>query len=69
MPLGVNENKVDHMCLILDQLHKYVPTIVTTQKTLLPDGDVYEDDQENLYVILAGGDQLTMTRSCSTIGI
>ena len=63
MPLGVilqNENKVDGMCAIMDELHKYVPKILKHQ------GSTEED---RLYQVLAGGDQVTVVRARSAIGI
>lgn len=57
---------MDQMCLILDQLHKYVPIVNVPRRTVLPDGEYNED---NMYEILAGGDQLTVTRARSSIGV
>ena len=62
MPLGVilqNENKVDGMCAIMDELHKYVPKILKHQRST----------EDRLYQVLAGGDQVTVVRACSAIRI
>ncbi|XP_019858884.1 PREDICTED: uncharacterized protein LOC109587103 isoform X2 [Amphimedon queenslandica] len=64
VPLGVilqNENKVDGMCAIMDELHKYVPKVLKHQ------GSTKEEDR--LYQVLAGGDQVTVVRARSAIGI
>lgn len=64
VPLGVlllNENKVDEMCKILDELHKYIPT-TTTEGVTLPDGQVFTHEDYRLIQILLGGDQLTVAR-------
>lgn len=60
---------MDQMCLILDQLHKYVPIVNVPRRTVLPDGEEYEYNEDNMYEILAGGDQLTVTRARSSIGV
>ena len=62
VPLGVlllNENRVDEMCKILDELHKYVPT-TTTEGVTLPDGQVLTHADYGLIQILFGGDQVTV---------
>ena len=72
VPLGVillNENKIDEMCQIMDILHKYVPRFNTKETILLPNGEEYSFDTDNLFKILVGGDQLTVTRARSSIGI
>ena len=67
VPLGVllllNENKMDEMCRILDELHKYVPG-TTTEGVTLPNGQVFSHEDYNLIKILLGGDQLTVARVC-----
>jgi L1 cell adhesion molecule like protein len=72
VPLGIiplNENKIDHMCLILDQLHKYVPLKEVTSSAVLPNGELQQIMEENLYEILGGGDQLTVVRARAAIGV
>ena len=63
----LNENKIDHMCQIMHDLHKYVPTIVTTEEKVLPTNEVKTYDIENQMEILAGGDQLTVNSNKATI--
>ena len=67
--LPLNENKIDQMCLILDECHKYVPTIVTQENISLPDGNEFCYDHENMFEISMGGDQLTVARARSAIAI
>ena len=72
VPLGVlllNENKIDHMCKILDELQKYVPVKTVREDITLPNGDVYTSEQESFFEIFLGGDQLTTTRARSAIAI
>jgi L1 cell adhesion molecule like protein len=57
------------MCEIMDILHKYVPSTTSTHNTTLPNGENYSYTQDNLFEILFGGDQLTVTRARSAIGI
>ena len=57
-----NENKLDDMCLILDELQKYCPSNISLQEIQLPDGSIYEYRQVKLYEIGLGGDQLTCAR-------
>lgn len=72
VPLGVlllNENKIDHMCKIMDALHHYVPTVIASREGTLPNGEKFSYDEEELLEILSGGDQLTVARERSSIGI
>ena len=62
VPLGVqlfNENKTNEMCLIMQNLHKYVPTKLIQKR--------YDTDmvceEGHYHKILFGGDQLTVCRS------
>jgi len=67
VPLGVIkkcENKVDEMCLILKELHSYVPTKRVTLDLLLPTGISRPLNSEIFHRILLGGDQLTAARNC-----
>ena len=72
MPLGVllyNENKVDEMCKILDELHKYVPANAVKHQITLPDGQDLIHNDFKMHPILMGGDQLTTVRVRGAIGI
>uniref|UniRef100_A0A1X7TRY5 DUF6589 domain-containing protein n=2 Tax=Amphimedon queenslandica TaxID=400682 RepID=A0A1X7TRY5_AMPQE len=65
VPLGVelrNENKLDEMCAIMDNLHKYIPSVPVKRSVNLADGEVHEMDDHIVYPILFGGDQLTAAR-------
>ena len=69
VPLGVHlkdENKLNDMVDILDELHKYVPMVKTTETfdTAGPSGswEVAEIDVCHFHHILIGGDQLTVAR-------
>ena len=57
-----NENKLDQMCLIIDDLQKYCPTDISIQELQLPDGSIFEYRQVKFYEIGLGGDQLTCER-------
>ena len=62
MPLGVIkkcENKLDEMCVILKELHHYVPAETVTLNLTLPTGGSKPLNSENFHRILLGGDQLT----------
>lgn len=71
VPLGVlqrNENKVDEMCEIMDEIHKYVPSRhVTALFPLFHEEDDVEYDDEVFHKILLGGDQVTVARARSSI--
>ena len=72
MPLGIilrNENKVDEMSRIMDELHKYVPAKDIHCQNILPNGETDEETTEKLYQVLFGGDQLTVARARSAIGM
>ena len=65
MPLGVilrNENKLDQMCLILDDLQKYCPIHAAEVDVKLPDGTKLKHRRVKVYEIGIGGDQLTCER-------
>ena len=65
MPLGLllqNENKLDEMCNIMTELHKYVPDKPCQLNFELPDGEIYTTSDNALHPILCGGDQLTACR-------
>lgn len=64
-----NENKTDEMTAILDNLHKYVPSIPVTTTVTLPDGEPYEVHDYDLWETLLGGDQLTAARIRGAIDI
>ena len=51
------------MCLIMENLHKYVPAIHTNELVHLPDGDTIEVEKVDMWEVLFGGDQLTVARS------
>ena len=72
VPVGVimlNENKVDEMCKILDELHKYVPAQNICTEIALPDGRMLPHDDYKLLQILLGGDQLTVARIRGAVAI
>lgn len=72
VPLGIllfNENKVDEMCKILDELHKYVPSMSTEEEIALPDGRVFSHNDYKLSQILLGGDQVTVARVRGAVGV
>lgn len=65
VPLGVimkNENKLDQMCLILDELQQYCPTLSEEVDVTLPDGQIMTHKQVKVYEVGFGGDQLTCAR-------
>ena len=69
VPLGVylkDENKLNEMVDILDELHKYVPMVKTTEvyETAGPSGckETAEINMCHFHHILIGGDQLTVAR-------
>ena len=64
MPLGVqllNENKTDEMCLIMRNLHKYVPK--KSYKVTYHLDENVDCTEECYHRILFGGDQLTVCRA------
>lgn len=66
VPLGIllhNENKLDEMCKIMDEHHKYVPTNPKEVTDSLPDGDTITHSDFDKWETLFGGDQLTAARS------
>lgn len=67
--IPLDENRIDQMCLILDQAQRYTPTIVTDEKVVLPNGEDYFFKKENMHEILIGGDQVTVTRARSSIAV
>lgn len=56
-----NESKYDDMLDIMDELHKYVPKVVSTASTTVND-TVHLTESEKLYPICLGGDQLSVAR-------
>ena len=54
--LLLNENKIDVMCKILHELHRYVPSKNIHTDIALPDGGTLTHDDYKLYQILLGGD-------------
>lgn len=72
MTLGVdlyNENKVDHMCKIMETHHQYVPKVNKVKKVPLPDGELEEIQTISTWDTLFGGDQLTVARARGAIAI
>ena len=57
------------MCLIMEYLHKYVPTLMKEQSVILPDGEVMKSNTTDMWEILFGGDQLTVARCRGATGI
>ena len=53
----------------MEALHKYVPSFTTTKNVSLPNGEVYPHNDFDMLEVLIGGDQLTVTRAHSAIGI
>jgi len=61
-----NENKLDEMVSILDALHEYVPTSISSME-LYTEGQEEPDviEVDNFHHILFGGDQVTVVRALS----
>ena len=57
-----NENKLDEVCKIMEELHKYVPSTPTVTTVALC-GETLEHRDTNQHKILLGGDQLTAARA------
>ena len=57
------------MCLILDELHKYVPILSKEESMALPDGSKMAYKKDDMHEILIGGDQLTVARSRGAVAI
>ena len=53
----------------MDEVHDYVPSVTQHTSLLLPDGSVWEDDNQFFHRILMGGDQLTVARARGSISI
>ena len=65
VPLGLmlhNENKLDEMRKILEDLHKFVPTLPKEGEFTLPNGSTVPFDNTAFSEVLCGGDQLTVAR-------
>lgn len=65
VPLGVSffdENKIDEMCKILEELHKYIPCQEYETTTTLPDSTDLMISDVKFHNVLLGGDQLTCAR-------
>ena len=69
MPLGVllrDENKLDEMADILDELHKYVPMVQSTESFEFAkpgeETEIIHCHLNRFSHILLGGDQLTVAR-------
>ena len=63
VPLGVqllNENKLDEMCTIMKNIHKYIPK---AYHQVVYKGEEAAVEEEFFQGILFGGDQLTVCRS------
>eukprot|EP00731_Ephydatia_muelleri_P006316 Em0003g564a len=66
VPLGVilkDENKLDDMVQIMDELHKYVPSIRSVENFEDENGDMLTMDIHHFSHILLSGDQLTTARA------
>ena len=50
-------------------MYKYVPTVDTTERVFLPNGEEYVYNKNHMFEILIGGDQLTVSRARSAIAI
>lgn len=46
---------------IMDELHKYVPKVVSTTSTIV-NNKLHHNESEKLYPICLGGDQLSVAR-------
>lgn len=57
------------MCKILDNLHDYVPSTITTSEVTLDSGEKITHVDYKLTKILLGGDQLTVARAHGAKGI
>jgi L1 cell adhesion molecule like protein len=64
-----NENKIDEMCDIMEDLHKYVPSLPINEQIVLPNGEKYELCDTDLWQIVFGGDQLTVVRARAAASI
>ena len=49
------------MCLIMDRLHNYVPTVLFNHDVVLPDGNIVNIKETQMWATLFGGDQLPVT--------
>ena len=65
----LNEIYIDEMCHIMDNLHKYVPSLAYEKKVKLPSGHEITVNDAILCEILLGGDQLTVARARSSIAV
>ena len=50
------------MCLILEELQQYVPTVRKDECMILPDGSAMPYKKVDMWEVLLGGDQLTAAR-------
>ena len=69
IPLGIfmkNENKLDEMVSIMDALHEYIPTSISSME-LCTEGQEEPDiiEVDTFHHILFGGDQVTVVRALS----
>lgn len=58
-----DETRLDQMCLILEELHVYVPDVVSTLSFVADGGEVDSYADYELFQVPFGGDQRTATRS------
>ena len=66
MPLGVqlhDETRLDEMCLIMDELYKYVPDIPVARTFETPASERLTINDYEVCQIPFGGDQLTASRA------
>ena len=61
--------KVDEMCKIIEQLHRYVPSVWTDETIPLPNGEELSVKEVSMWETLFGGDQLTVARARGSIAI
>ena len=65
----LNENHIDEMCKIMENYHRYVPSLSYDKKLELPSGEEVTLNDSVLWETLFGGDQLTVARARSAIAI
>ena len=62
----MNENKVDHMCQILDDMFQL---LIPQRESFYQMGEEYVYNKNHMFEILIGEDQLTVSRARSAIAI
>ena len=65
----LNETYIDQMCQIMDNMHKYVPSISYEKRVKHPSGQDIVVNDTVLCEVLFGDDQLTVARARSSIAV